>query len=227
LQRTVFIMQTIQYIALYFIFRFWSGSTWYQNKEKEIIFVVVTYILYLIVGWFTWLLRPIIIEVKQTNSLGSGINQTLILQVDGETKTDQSLKTVKLELKVSRRGSIWWWLLMKLLSGKELCLEVEPVPDGMLLQANERFQTQELESTANGFKIDLTKLFNQLHNQVGKLSIEKTYLYSVTEHPDITIPSNLTSVVQPKLTLKSKPIKLLRLFIDFKTSQHEIKFFKK
>lgn len=221
-------MQTIQYIALYFIFSFfWRDSSWYQNKQKEIIFVVVTYILYLIVGWFTWLLRPIIIEVKQTNSLGSGINQTLILQADGEIKTDQKLRTVKLELKVSRKGSIWWWFLMRSLNGKELYLEIEPVPDGMLLQANERFQIQELESTDTGFKIDLAKLLIQLRSQVGKLSIEKTYLYSVTEHPDITIPSNLSSIIQPKLMLKNKPIKLLRLFIDFKTSQHEIKFFKK
>jgi len=220
-------MQTIQYIALYFIFRFWNDSTWYQNKEKEIVFIVVTYLLYLLVGWFTWLLRPIKIEVKQTNSLGNGIDQTLILQVDGTTKTDQSLKTVKLELKISRRGSIWWRLLMRIIKGKKLCLEVDPVPEGMFLQAKEHFQIQEVTSTYSGFEIDLTQLMNQLYNQIGKLSIDKTYLYFVTEHQDITIPSNLSSVVQPKLTLNSKPIKFLHLFIDFKTSQHEIKFFKK
>ena len=220
-------MQTIQYAALYFIFRFWSDSTWYKNKEKELVFILVSYLLYLIVGCFTWLLRPILIEVKQTNSLGSGIDQTIILQIGGDNKTDQSLKIVKLELKISRSGSLWWRILLRIIKKKKLCLEVAPIPEGMLLQANERFQIEELSSTYNGFNIDLTKLINQLYTQSGKLSIDKTYLYFVTEHEDITLPSNLSSVVQPKLTLNSKPIRFLHLFINFKTSQHKIEFFKK
>ncbi len=220
-------MQTIQFIALYFVFRLWSDSTWYQDKEKEILFVVVTYILYLMLGWFTWILRPIKIEVKQTNNLGNGIDQTLMVQVDGESKTDQSLKTVKLELIVSRKVSIWWWLLMWRVKRADVRLAVDPVPKGMLLQAHDRHQIEEVANTENGFSIDLSNIISQLSNQVGKLSIEKTYLYSVTEHEDITIPSNLSSVVQPVLTVNAKPMKLLHLLIDFSTSKHEIKFFKK
>ncbi len=220
-------MQTIQYIALYFIFRFWSDSTWYQNKEKEILFVAITYIFSLLIGWFSWLLRPIKIEVTQSNNLGSGIDQTLIVQVDGENKTDQSLKTIKLELTISRKVSLWWWLLMWRLKKKKIYLEIDPIPYGMLLQAHERFQIEEVSSTINGFIIDLSDLIIQLNNQIGKFSIKKTYLYSVTEHEDLTVPSNMSSVVQPKLTLNSKPIKFLHLLIDFKTSKHEIKFFKK
>lgn len=220
-------MQTVQFIALYFIFRFWSDSTWYQNKEKEILFVVVTYLFSLMLGWFTWILRPIKIEVKQTNQLGSGIDQTLIVQVNGESKTDQNLKTVKLELVINRKISIWWWLLMLRLKKQDVQLVVAPVPHGMLLQAHDRFQISEVTSTENGFNIDLSDFLIQLRNQIGKLSIEKTYLYSVTEHEDITIPSNMSSVVQPMLTVNGKPIKLLHLLIDFDTNQHEIKFFKK
>ncbi|MEM4996344.1 hypothetical protein WKH56_27565 [Priestia sp. SB1] len=225
--KAMFLTQTINYITLYFIFHFWNDSTWYQNKEKEIAFIVATYLLSLLVGWFAWLLRPIKIEIKQTNNVGSDISQTIILNQHGETKTDQSLRTIKLEVKISRRRSIWWWLLIKWIKARKLAIEVEPVPSGMLLQANERFQVSEIESSNYGFKIELSTLLVQLYNQPGTFSIGKTYLYSVTEHEDITIPSNLSSIVSPYISINSKPIKLLNLLINHKVVEHEIKFFKK
>lgn len=221
-------MQTIQFLVLYFVFRlFWSDSSWYQDKEKEILFLVATYLVYLLVSWFSWLRRPLLIEINQSNNLGAGITQTIIVQIDGEVKTDQSQRTVSMEVKISRRSSIWWFLLKILIKNKPLKLIIEPLIKEITLQSHDVFSMEELRSTKTGFEIDVSELIKVLDKQHGELCVIKTYLYIIPEHQDIIMPANLTTVIQPRFTLESKLSKILILFMDFKTLGHEIKIFKK
>ncbi|MCY8915672.1 hypothetical protein MOE20_06525 [Bacillus atrophaeus] len=225
--KSLFITQTINYLALYLFFRLWSDSTWYQNKEKEIIFIAVTYTISLAVGWFAWLFRPIKIQITQSNTIGSGETQTIILHSGGREKTTQEMRTIKLTINILRRTSIWWWLLIHYLNKKKLCLEVSTVPSGLEIQVNDRFQLSEIERTQEGFKIKLNPLLHSLNKQIGTFEISQTYLYSVTEHEELQIPSNLSVSINPFLSVDSKPIKLLYLLVNFKTDLHEIKYYKK
>lgn len=225
--KSLFITQTINYLALYLFFRLWSDSTWYQNKEKEIIFILATYTISLAIGWFTWLFRPLKIQITQSNTIGSAESQTIILHSGGKEKTIQEMRTIKLTINIFRRTSLWWWLLMKYLKKKTLYLEASTVPSGLEIQVLNRLQLSEVERTQEGFKIKLNPLLHRLNNQIGNFEVSQTYLYLVTEHPDLQIPSNLTVSINPFLSVNSKPIKLLYLLINFKTSMHEIKYYKK
>ncbi len=224
-----FITQTIQYIILLTVFNyFWGAQLWYQNKLRDTLLLIFIYIVFLLIGWLSFLFRPIHLKIKQTNSLGEGIPFTL-LTVEGSKKASLLQRTVKMSIDFERKGSIWWKLLLYILKEKDVYLVIQPTPRQLVLQPAEQFQNQEIMVDGkHGFKLFL----NDLITEVGQLqskeaAISKTYLYSVIDHPDITIPESLTATVIPSLYINDKPINWLKILIKIETEEQQIRFFRR
>ncbi|MFK4431388.1 hypothetical protein COM08_15455 [Bacillus wiedmannii] len=225
--KNVFLTQTLQFISLYLFLKITGTSTWHENKLKEISFVLITYCVYIVLSRFVYLLKPISIEISQTNNLGSNIQQTLIVKKDNEFKQSQSLRTVKLNMKVTRKNSVWWKILLSYIKNKNLIVSIEAVPRSFLLQAEDGGMTPELITSETGFHIHINELLEDMCYQNNEVTIDKTYTYFVVDHPDYYIPQSVSSIVQPRIIAGSKPLFLLSFFINFKSELHNIRYFNK
>ncbi|MCU7756896.1 hypothetical protein N7988_28115 (plasmid) [Bacillus cereus] len=231
LDRKNFFTQTIQYLLLLILFnQFWGEEKWFANKLRDSLLMIGIYISFLLVGWFSFLFRPISISVVQNNALGSNIEFTLITQ-EGNRISSELQRTVKLDLEVTRKGSVWWRILLRLIKNKELLLEVEPTPRQLMLQAKDQFQNDEIiVDNQTGFKISLNKIINDLGSlQTGKnnVVITKTYPYYIANHTDISIPDNLSASVIPRFTVNGEGLKWLKFFIKLDIKEQKVRFFRR
>lgn len=234
--KSIVIQQTVSFILFYILFSSLNDNTFYEDKKKEFIVFLIMYLLYMLSQAFLWLLKPIKINITQTNAVGEDIKQTIILKKDGENKTSQELRTIALKVELVKVKSIWWPLLKVCNNLRNISIMVEPVPQDLYLKySNETIS--ELKDIEYGFIIDLNSIFNQLYSQEGTMSVKKEYLYYVSDHPDIIIAEDITSVVKPYIVSSSKnkdfdsdrfkKILFLKLILKLSTTQHEVKYFVK
>lgn len=217
----------LQYAVLIIGFSIWSGTPWYQNKEKEIAFLVCVFIVQAVISWFTWLFRPITIKITQDSKLGKGIEFTLVLVEKDQLSTVQLQRTVNLAIEITRRGSIWWRILLLLYRKKKIQLLVESVPKQLELQPQDVLLLSEVEVTETGFAISLNKMIEELWHQSGNFPVSISYPYFIADHPEYHIPNSLSAMVQPKLIVNNKPAIFLRALIRFDTDKHQIRFFRR
>jgi hypothetical protein len=224
-----FITQTIQYVILLTIFNhFWGSQAWYQNKLRDTLLIITIYFCFLIIGWFSFLFRPIQIKVDQSSALGPAINYTLITS-EGSKLSSELQRSVSATIKFSRHGSIWWRPLLWILKNKNVFLVIQPTPKQLSLQAKEQFQNPEIIADGKtGFKIRLNDFLNEVGQASGtKITIAKTYTYFITDHPEITIPDNLTASVIPSVYINDKPAKWLKALIKIEFNEQKILFFRR
>ncbi|MEC1718445.1 hypothetical protein [Schinkia azotoformans] len=224
-----FVTQTIQYVLLLTIFNhFWGSQLWYQNKLKDTLLLIAIYICFLVIGWFSFLFRPIHIKIEQTSSLGPAMNYTLIT-LEGSKLSSELQRSVSATIKFSRHGSFWWKLLLWILKKRNVFLVIQPTPRQLSFQAKEQFQNPEIEIDGKtGFKIRLNEFLNEIGQaSVKQTSITKTYTYTITDHPEVTIPENLTASVIPALYINDKPTKWLKALIKIEFNEQKISFFRR
>lgn len=224
-----FITQTIQYLILITIFNhFWGTQLWYQNKLKDTLLLIAIYICFLVIGWFSFLFRPIHIKIEQTSSLGPAIDYTLIT-LEGSKLSSELQRSVSASIKFTRNGSLWWRLLLFVLKNKNVYLVFQPTPRQLSLQAKEQFQNPEIENDGNtGFKIRLNEFLNEIGQANTKeTTITKTYVYSITDHPEITLPKDLSASVIPSIYINDKPAKWLKSLIKIEFNEQKIRFFRR
>lgn len=231
LDRKNFFTQTIQYILLLFLFnQFWGEEKWLENKLRDSLLLIGIYLCFLLISWFSFLFRPLSITVTQNNALGNNIDFTLITQENNRLSSELQ-RTVKLDLEITRKGSIWWRILLRLIKNKELFLEIEPTPRQLMIQAKDPFQNNEIVvDTQTGFKIRLNEMINEIGTlQTGKKSITvtKVYPYYITNHTDIEIPDNLSASISPTFTVNGKSAKWLKLFLQLDIKEQKVRFFRR
>lgn len=221
------ITQTVQFFLILFIYHNSTDQPWFQNKSRDTIVLILSYLIFMLVPLFSWLFRPLVIKVTQESKLGKGVNVTPILIEDNTLKTPQTLRTISLSVEVKRRGSLWWrplyWILLK----NRVTLTIYSTPDNLLLQAVDTLQLKEVEVTETGFIIELNDLLKDVSGGYGSFSISKSYPYFIADHPEIHITHNLNAIIQPRIYVKDKPSWLLRLFIKYETNMHQVGFYRR
>lgn len=222
-----FVTQTIQFIILYLLFRSSTNEPWFQNKLRDTVVLLLSYIVFMIVPLFGWLFRPLVISVKQENKLGKAAGNTQILKEKNELKTPANQRTVNLTVEITRRGSVWWRFLMWRLKSRELKIIVEATPAELNIQGTDFVRLNEINITEKGFQIKLNSLLQSLNERTGSFTIAKSFPYFVTDHPDIHIPHNLSASVQPVLVTNGKKSFFTKLLIHFITEVHQIYVFKR
>lgn len=226
MERNFFLIQSIQFLTLYIIFQFWDNTSWWQDKEKEILFLVVSYLIYMILTSIIWFLKPISIEVNQSSIIGSDIEQTVVFQSNQEIKTHQMLRTIRVDVKLTRKKSIWWFLLLKLIQRRNLDVVIEPIPKGIYLQPKD-ITAEEIEITRDGYKINLNNLLEEMSTFSGTFEVARSYPYVLTDHEEIIIADNLSSIIIPRIYYNNKPVKFLSLLIKTAINKHNVRYYNK
>lgn len=222
-----FFTQTIQFIIIYVIFHSSTSEPWFQNKLRDTIVLLISYLLFMVLPLFDWIFRPIKINVKQENKLGKAAGNTQMLFDKSGCLTPESQRTVNLTIEITRRGSIWWKILLAILKRKELSVVIEPVPNDLLLQGRDFARMREVEITEKGFFIKINSFLLDLSNRRSKLTIAKSFPYFVTDHPDIHIPHNLSASVQPIILVNGKKSFFINFFVNFAGENHQIFVFRR
>lgn len=219
--------QTFQFVLILVFFHESTGQPWFDNKLRDTIILVVSYFVYMVIPFFSWLFRPLVINLKQESRLGGGIDVTPILLENDVMKSHQTLRTVNLSIEIIRRGSVWWRILNWYLRKRTVNIVINSTPDELLIQPPDSFHLKNVLMGETGFTIDINSLIKDMRTGSGKFTINKSFPYIVADHPDIHISHNLSAIVQPKLLVGDKPSKFLKLFIKFETNNHKIVFFRR
>ncbi|WP_375524760.1 hypothetical protein [Paenibacillus terreus] len=219
--------QTVQFILILVFFHESTGQPWFENKIRDSIILTMSYVIFMVIPFFSWLFRPITITLKQESRLGRGIEVTPIFVENNSMRTHQMLRTVNLSIEIVRRGSVWWRLLNWYLRNKTVNIVVNSTPDELLLQPTDPFLINEVIVSNTGFKIDINPLIKSMGSGNGKFSINKSFPYIIADHPDIHIAYNLSAVIQPKLYIGDRPSIFLKLFIKYETTNHQVVFFRR
>lgn len=219
--------QTVQFLIILVFFHESTGQPWFDNKVRDSLILILSYIIFMIIPFFSWLFRPITISLKQESRLGRGIEVTPILMENNSMKTYQTLRTVNLSIEIVRRGSIWWRLLNWYLRNKKVNIVVKSTPDELSIQPEDPFLVDGVTMSKTGFKIDINPLINSMRSGNGRFSIHKTFPYIIADHPDIHISHNLSAVIQPKLYIGDRPSRFLKFFIKYETNNHQVGFFRR
>lgn len=219
--------QTVQFALILIFFHESTGQPWFENKARDTLILVVSYTIFIIVPFFSWLFRPIVITIKQESRLGRGIEVTPILLENNTMKTHQTLRTVNLSIEIIRRGSIWWRFLNLYLKNKTVNILINSTPDELLIQPSDPILLNEVTVSKTGFKIDINPIIKSMESGNGKFSVNKSFPYIIADHPEIHISHNLSAIVQPKLYIGDSPSRILKLFIKYETNNHQIGFFRR
>lgn len=219
--------QTFQFALILVFFHGSTGQPWFENKVRDTIILLVSYFVYMVIPFFSWLFRPLVITLKQESRLGGGVDVTPILLENDAMKTHQTLRTVNLSIEIVRRGSIWWRILIWFLRQRTVNIVIHATPDELLIQPPDSLLLNDVSMGETGFSIDISLLIKSMRAGSGKFSINKSFPYIVADHPDIHISHNLSAIVQPKLYIGNKPSRFLKLFIKFETNNHKIVFFRR
>ncbi|GGB53090.1 hypothetical protein [Fictibacillus barbaricus] len=201
---STFISTTVaQLIAWLLFYSFIGGSTWHQNKLKEIIFVFVVFILTSIWGTFTYFFRPLTITLTQRNVSHPDLKNTVI-DIQGEKLvTKQNQRTISYSIKIERRGSIWWRLFKKLLKFNDLVIQFSSSPYKMGLVQDTYTNHNIVPNQDQGFNYGLNEYFHELFKGSGNYTIFEKHHYFITAHPDFNYPPNATYIIEPTLTFIS------------------------
>ena len=220
------IKQAISIVLLYFLIKYWwSGQQWAQDKIKELLFFLGVGVLFFVISLFTSIFaRPITVSIHQSNK-SYGTKETNY-SISGNRKTQQHERIVDLNLKVMRKYSIWGRLVAKLLKNKNIVVLVEPVTQGIVLQAKKEDQRTDLQTTPTGFQIKLGEYLERILSRSEQGEYSKGCEYLVVEdtlHP----VTNETFQVVPILTVGGKPApSWVNLILKFSADNHCIRFIK-
>lgn len=227
--------QTCQFIALLLVFTTFGSDTWFEDTFKDLLFVTLTYLIFIIIGFLTYFRRPVFFSLDLNNSLDEKEKTTHLYIDRGKLETKQDQRKVNLTLTIGRRGSIWWKIMLHLLNKNSVYIDVVSTPSEIYLQPVDELLIKELNLKENGFRISLNDIIYDLSKSSNEYTLDRKYEFFIADHSDFHTPKNTTYIIEPTIILeKNTSVSLFRvsrfisnLLLDFKTYVHEVKLFRR
>ncbi|WP_099346792.1 hypothetical protein [Clostridium tertium] len=221
------VVQLIQFIIFYIFARYyWAGEQWYQDKLKEMLFFLIVSFAFVVVGIILdGFLSPIHLEILQENKMFSGEQTNFSIRSNRQTQEQDRI--VKVNIKISRKYSVWGrfvgWILKNIsykviLEPDTLGIKVQLLDDINISHTNSIFN-----STVQGIEINIGEYIRSTLNTTTQCEIFKEIQYKVIEDRANYSPSS-RFVICPVVRSSGFKSKVLGIFIKPKSSQHIINF---
>lgn len=216
--------QAIQVAVLYFVMDYyWGTEQWFKDKVKELIFFLGMGVAFFITSMlFHLIARPVTISISQENSRFS-LQQTN-LSIQKRSKTQEHERTVNLSLNVTRNFSLWGALVTKILKQRNITILVEPVTQGIVLQARKEAQRQDIISTPSGFEIKAGEYLEKILSRSNSGEYSKGCEYVILEDNRHPVTSETFQIVPILLSGGQPAPAWIGLILNFNTDQHTVLF---
>lgn len=200
--KTFLIPTFIQFVAWLIFYYSFGDEAWYKNNFQQILFAACVSFLGYILGTITLFFRPVFVKVYQSNIMGSGMQETSIDIQREKCKTLQNQRTISLNIKIQRRGSLWWRIFNFLLKDHTVKLKVSLKPPKLAL-IQEIFLSNIQTNDTQGFDIILNPYFNELFQGNSDYSIEEEHRYYVSYQNDFHEVTNSNFIIDPVIHVET------------------------
>ena len=212
--------------AMYGVFKWrWGQESWFKDKVADTLSLILIYAVLLVSSMLIPLItRPVMVEVKQPNKHYPDASETRF-SILGSKRSLEHERTVALKLRVKRSYSFWGIFIVWVVKRFHFQIVVEPLTDGIVLQAFEIQQRTDLTETQTGFSIHLGDYLGRILMRSSRGESEKECVFKIIEdtlHP----VTKETIQISPFLTRDNGQAvpHIIAFLIGFKYENHVVHF---
>ncbi|MEN2468006.1 hypothetical protein [Ornithinibacillus sp. JPR2-1] len=219
----------LQATIFFVLFSNQKGSTYFQNKIYDFVFMGVIIFVSAIINFIPkFYKRPVKMSVKQYNKVTRKNNCEYVLN---DTGLDS--RTIELYMETTR-GSSWNYLLYKYLKNKNISILIEGNPKEIYLQAKDESLKKEIVPLVDGsgFMIDISDYLKEISTHSNDATLVKKIQFFIKDPRDVKelfLSDDTTVIINPILILnrdREKRAKFLEFLINWKPQDFKIEFYR-